>query len=75
MGEVNISKRAAKRIRTGHIWVYKSDVRELREVDAGAIVTVVDISAAQLELDREVAVSIFRLVRNLQTRPDKSGRR
>ena len=42
MGQVNISKRAAKRIRTGHIWVYKSDVRELREVDAGAIVTVFD---------------------------------
>ena len=42
MGQANISKRAAKRIRQGHLWVYKSDIRELREVDAGAIVTVVD---------------------------------
>jgi len=42
MGQVNVSKRAAKRIRQGHLWVYKSDIRDLREVDAGAIVTVVD---------------------------------
>src|SRR5690349_7507674 len=42
MGQVIISKRAAKRIRRGDLWVYKSDVHELREVDAGAIVTVVD---------------------------------
>jgi 23S rRNA (cytosine1962-C5)-methyltransferase len=42
MGQAKISKRAAKRIRNGHLWVYKSDVGELREVNAGAIVTVVD---------------------------------
>ena len=42
MGQANISKRAAKRVRNGHLWVYKSDVRELREVARGAIVTVVD---------------------------------
>src|SRR5438270_5823049 len=42
MGQANISKRAAKRIRNRHLWVYKSDVRESREVDPGAIVAVVD---------------------------------
>lgn len=42
MGEVAISKRAAKRIRKGHLWVYKSDLRELRQVDAGAVVSVSD---------------------------------
>src|SRR5580765_4996125 len=42
MGHAHISNRAAKRIRNGHLWVYKSDVRELRDVAAGAIVTAVD---------------------------------
>jgi 23S rRNA (cytosine1962-C5)-methyltransferase len=42
MCQVNISNRAAKRIRNGSLWVYKSDIQELHEVDAGAIVTVVD---------------------------------
>src|ERR1051325_554343 len=42
MGHVHISNRAAKRIRNGHLWVYKSDLRELRDVDAGAIATAVD---------------------------------
>jgi 23S rRNA (cytosine1962-C5)-methyltransferase len=42
MGHAHISNRAAKRIRKGHLWVYKSDVRELRDVEAGAIVTAVD---------------------------------
>src|SRR5581483_9388656 len=42
MGEVNISKRGAKRIRSGHLWVYKSDLRELRDADGGTIVSVLD---------------------------------
>ena len=42
MGEITISKRAARRIRNGHLWVYKSDLRELRDADGGAIVSVFD---------------------------------
>src|SRR5581483_3956946 len=42
MGEVNISKRGAKRIRSGHLWVYKSDLRELRDAEGGTIVSVLD---------------------------------
>jgi 23S rRNA (cytosine1962-C5)-methyltransferase len=39
---VKISSRAAKRIRKGHLWIYRSDVIEVPEVDGGAIVSAVD---------------------------------
>jgi 23S rRNA (cytosine1962-C5)-methyltransferase len=41
MSQVKISTRGAKRIRQGHLWVYRSDVRE-SEAEGGAIVRVVD---------------------------------
>src|SRR6266446_2789962 len=42
MSQVKISTRGAKRIRNGHLWVYRSDVRELNDAAGGAIVRVVD---------------------------------
>jgi 23S rRNA (cytosine1962-C5)-methyltransferase len=42
MATVVISNRGAKRIRKGHLWVYRSDVRENCDAEAGAIVTVLD---------------------------------
>ena len=42
MATVVVSSRGAKRIRKGHLWVYRSDVRETRDADAGSIVTAVD---------------------------------
>src|SRR5512144_289388 len=42
MATVVISSRGAKRIRKGHLWVYRSDVRETRDADAGSIVTALD---------------------------------
>jgi 23S rRNA (cytosine1962-C5)-methyltransferase len=44
MAEVSITSRGAKRIRNGHLWVYRSDVAESRLVgiEGGAIVRVVD---------------------------------
>lgn len=42
MAQVRISTRGAKRIRQGHLWVYRSDVREPVDLEAGAIVRVVD---------------------------------
>jgi 23S rRNA (cytosine1962-C5)-methyltransferase len=42
MAQVKISTRGAKRIRNGHLWVYRSDVREPNEAEGGAIVRVVD---------------------------------
>lgn len=41
MSQVKISTRGAKRIRQGHLWVYRSDVREPK-AEGGAIVRVVD---------------------------------
>ena len=42
MAQVKISTRGAKRIRRGHLWVYRSDVRDVNDAGAGAIVSVVD---------------------------------
>src|SRR5262245_38786150 len=42
MTTVTISTRGAKRIRQGHLWTYRSDVRDTREATAGEIVSVVD---------------------------------
>jgi 23S rRNA (cytosine1962-C5)-methyltransferase len=42
MSQVKISTRGAKRIRNGHLWVYRSDTRDSNDADGGAIVRVVD---------------------------------
>jgi 23S rRNA (cytosine1962-C5)-methyltransferase len=42
MAEVSITSRGAKRIRSGHLWVYRSDVAKAEGVEGGAIVRVVD---------------------------------
>ena len=39
---IRISNRGAKRIRRGHLWVYRSDIRDPGDTEAGAIVEVVD---------------------------------
>jgi 23S rRNA (cytosine1962-C5)-methyltransferase len=40
-----ISRRGAKRIRQGHLWVYRSDVRNVSDAGGGAVVRVVDEAA------------------------------
>jgi 23S rRNA (cytosine1962-C5)-methyltransferase len=47
MATIKISNRGAKRIRQGHLWVYRSDVRDADAdaAEAGAIVEVVDEAA------------------------------
>jgi len=42
MAEVSITSRGAKRIRNGHLWVYRSDVTKAEDIEGGAIVRVVD---------------------------------
>ncbi len=42
MASVKISTRGAKRIRLGHLWVYRSDIRDADEAEPGTIVPVVD---------------------------------
>ncbi|MEK6333762.1 MAG: class I SAM-dependent rRNA methyltransferase [Acidobacteriota bacterium] len=41
MSQAKVSTRGAKRIRQGHLWVYRSDMRET-DAEGGAIVRVVD---------------------------------
>jgi len=42
MVEIRITTRGARRIRDGHLWVYRSDVRETNEALGGEIVRVID---------------------------------
>jgi len=41
---VTISRRGADRIRAGHVWVYRSDIVEAKDVPPGAVVTVQELS-------------------------------
>ncbi len=41
-GQVRIRKRGAARVRSGHLWVYRSDVLEVKDVPPGAITIVRD---------------------------------
>src|SRR5258708_39553094 len=42
MSQIRITTRGAKRVRQGHLWVYRSDVRDAGDAAAGAIVRAVD---------------------------------
>ena len=42
MGQITISKRGAKRIRQGHLWVYRSDVLRADDIGGGEIAVVSD---------------------------------
>ena len=42
MKPVTVTARGAKRIRNGHLWIYRSDVVSANEVEPGAIVRAVD---------------------------------
>src|SRR6266849_6000716 len=42
MAQVKISTRGARRIRNGHLWVYRSDVRDTNQAEGGAILRVSD---------------------------------
>jgi 23S rRNA (cytosine1962-C5)-methyltransferase len=39
---VTIKQRGAERVRAGHLWIYRSDVSEAKDVAAGALVRVMD---------------------------------
>jgi len=42
MPTVKVTKKGADRVRSGHLWIYRSDVVDASEVAGGAIATVVD---------------------------------
>lgn len=42
MPTVKISTRGARRIRHGHLWVYRSDIRDAHDTEGGAIARVID---------------------------------
>ena len=42
MGDISITIRGARRIRKGHLWVYRSDLLDTDDARGGQIVRVVD---------------------------------
>ena len=42
MNSVKVNKRGADRVRKGHLWIYRSDVAEVKDCQPGAIVRVAD---------------------------------
>ncbi|MEJ7710793.1 MAG: hypothetical protein WKF84_13225 [Pyrinomonadaceae bacterium] len=40
--EITINSRGVERVRSGHLWVYRSDVKEPRGVPGGSVVRVID---------------------------------
>src|SRR3954451_120932 len=42
MNSVKVNKRGADRVRKGHLWIYRSDVAEVKDCHPGAIVRVAD---------------------------------
>ncbi|HKS28264.1 MAG TPA: class I SAM-dependent rRNA methyltransferase [Pyrinomonadaceae bacterium] len=42
MQEIIVTKRGAARVRSGHLWIYKSDVADTREAAGGSVVRVLD---------------------------------
>jgi hypothetical protein len=40
---VTVSRRGAERLRAGHVWVYRSDVVEAKDVLPGALITVQEV--------------------------------
>src|ERR1051326_8285486 len=45
MATIKVFQRGAKRVRRGHLWIYRSDVRDAAQAEAGEIVEVVDEAA------------------------------
>jgi 23S rRNA (cytosine1962-C5)-methyltransferase len=41
-GQVRIRNRGVARVRNGHLWVYRSDITEVKDVPPGAVTTVCD---------------------------------
>jgi len=41
-GTVEINRRAVERLRSGHLWIYRSDVTRLEDVRPGAVARIVD---------------------------------
>ena len=41
-GRIRIRKRGVSRVRSGHLWVYRSDILAVDDVPPGAIATVQD---------------------------------
>jgi 23S rRNA (cytosine1962-C5)-methyltransferase len=75
-GEVRIRKRGAARIRNGHLWVYRSDVLDAKNVEPGSIVRVRDerdVVVGQAFYSSQSQIALRFLVRDHKDAPIDDG--
>jgi 23S rRNA (cytosine1962-C5)-methyltransferase len=48
MTEVRVNRKAARRFASGHPWIFKSDIVDAGEAEAGAVVKVIDLAGRAL---------------------------
>jgi 23S rRNA (cytosine1962-C5)-methyltransferase len=66
--EIVVSRRGAERVRSGHVWVYRSDIVDSGMAGAGALVSVVE------ETGREQRSNSARVARSQAASPDRNVR-
>ena len=56
---VEISRRGGERIRAGHVWVYRSDVMQTKEIPPGALVTVHEVGGRGARPTRALGTAVY----------------
>ena len=64
---VAVSRRGAERIRAGHVWVYRSDIVQAKDVQPGALVTVQELSDKNVRPTRPLPGTNVRAARPPRT--------
>ena len=63
-GEITLTSKGLARIRSGHLWVYRSDLRAIQRAESGAVVRVVDhrgrfVAWAHYGAESEIALRVL----------------
>lgn len=63
-GEITLTSKGLARIRSGHLWVYRSDLRTIHRAESGAVVRVVDhrgrfVAWAHYGAESEIALRLL----------------
>jgi 23S rRNA (cytosine1962-C5)-methyltransferase len=63
-GEITLTSKGLARIRSGHLWVYRSDLRTIHRAESGAVVRVVDqrgrfVAWAHYGAESEIAIRVL----------------
>lgn len=64
LGEITLTSKGLARIRSGHLWVYRSDLRTIQRAESGAVVRVLDhrgrfVAWAHYGAESEIALRVL----------------